>query len=134
MQFRHKPRDDGSRHIVREVSRHPRFFVRLEECLEVELEKVNVLDAEILAALEFLFQKFDTLFVDLDSSELHGAVEQVFRQRAVPRADLQHGLARLRRQIPRNHLRGRNIQEILTKLTATCSIHIGKDSKYRRSA
>ena len=103
--------------------------MRLEKCLKVKLEKVDVLDVEILAALEFLFQKFDTLLVDLDSSELHGAVKQVFRQCAVPRANLQHGLARLRRQITRNHLRGRNIQEILTKLTATCSIHIPKDRK-----
>ena len=105
------------------------FSCASRKCLKVKLEKVNILDVEILAALEFLFQKFDTLLVDLDSSELHGAVEQVFRQRAVPRANFQHGLTRLRRQITRDHLRCRNIQEILTKLTATCSIHTVKDRK-----
>ncbi len=127
MQFRHEPCDNRSRHVVGQVSRDPGLFVGIQKRLQVKLQKINVFDVEILAALEFFLQKFHALLVDFDGSELHGALNQVLRQGAVPRADFKHPVARIRRQIARNHLRGRYIQKILAKFTAAGSIHTAKD-------
>ena len=100
-------------------------FVRWR--LQVELEKVDVYDMEVLAAPEFFLQKFDALLVDFDGSEFHGAVEQVLREGAVAGADFQDVLARFCRQVSRNHLCGRYIQKVLAEFAAACSVHRVKD-------
>ena len=38
VEARHEPRDNRGRHVVGEVARDPRLFVRIEERLQVELE------------------------------------------------------------------------------------------------
>ena len=40
----------------------------VEECLQVEFQEVDIDDVEVVAALEFLFQKFNALLVDFDGS------------------------------------------------------------------
>lgn len=74
VQLGHESCDDGGRNVVGEVPRDPGFFVGIQKGLQVELQKVDVLDVEVFAALEFLLQKFDALLVDFDGSELHGSV------------------------------------------------------------
>ena len=74
VQFGHEPRDDGGGHVVGQVPCDPGLFVGVQKGLQVELEEVYILDVEVLAALEFLLQKFNALLVDFDGSELHGSV------------------------------------------------------------
>ena len=127
VEARHETRDNRGRHVVGEVSRYPRFFVRVEECLQVEFQEVDIYDMEVLAAPEFFLQKFDALLVDFDGSEFHGAIQQVFREGAVAGADFQNVLARFCRQVSRNHLCGRYIQKVLAEFATACSIHNVKD-------
>ena len=84
---------------------------------------------EVVAALEFLFQKFDALLVDFDGSEFHGAVQEVLRERAVARTDFQHNVVLIYGQVPRNQFRGRDIQEVLSEFSAAGSIHDVKNRK-----
>lgn len=129
VQLGHEFCDDGGRNVVGEVPRDPGLFVGVQKGLQVELQEVDVLDVEVFAALEFLFQKFDALLVDFDGSELHGTVQQVLCEGAVPRADFQHAVAFIGRQVPCNQLCGRDVQKVLAKFATAGSVHGEKDRK-----
>ena len=129
VQLGHESCDDGGRNVVGEVPRDPGLFVGIQKGLQVKLQEVDVLDVKVFAALEFLFQKFNALLVDFDGSELHGPVQQVLCEGAVPRADFQHAVAFIGRQVPCNQLCGWDIQKVLAEFTTAGSVHGRKDRK-----
>ena len=69
MQSRHKPCDNRCTYVVWQVAGDPRLFVRIQECLQVEFQKVDVDNVEVLVVLEFLFQDFDALLVNFDGGD-----------------------------------------------------------------
>ena len=69
MQSWHKPRDNGGAYVVRQVAGDPWLFVCVQKRLQVEFQEVDVDDVEVLVALEFFVQDFDTLLVNFDGSE-----------------------------------------------------------------
>ena len=69
MQSRHEPCNNGRAYVVRQVAGNPRLFVRIQECLQVEFQKVDVDNVEVLVVLELFFQDFDALLVNFDGGE-----------------------------------------------------------------
>ena len=69
VQARHKSCDNCCTYVVWQVAGDPRLFVRIQECLQVEFQKVDVDNVEVLVVLEFLFQDFDALLVNFDGGD-----------------------------------------------------------------
>ena len=103
--------------------------MRIQKCLQVKLQKVDVYNVEVLVALEFFVQNFDALLVDFNSGEFQPAIEQVLRKSAVTRPNFKNEFASFGGQVACDGGGGFNIQKVLSKFATASSIH---DEEYRK--
>ncbi len=78
--------------VIRQVANHSQAARRGVQAVEVELQRVTLVQVEVALAGELLVEDRDQILVQLYHVKLCAAVEQAFGQRALARADFQHAV------------------------------------------
>ncbi|MCY1447661.1 hypothetical protein D9M71_642910 [compost metagenome] len=81
--------------VVRQVADHAQAVRRRTQAGEVELQRIALVQAEVVAVSELLVEDRDQVLVQLDHVQLCAARQQAGSQGALTRADFQHALAGL---------------------------------------
>ncbi len=87
--------DQRGRDVVRQVADHLQAAWWHTQLVEVELQRIALVQAEIIAASELVLQDRDQVLVQLDNVQLSATAQQAFGQGALARADFQQVFAGL---------------------------------------
>ena len=119
-------KDQRGRDVVGQVADDAQAVRLCAEATEVELQRVALVQIEVLAPGEFALQDGDQVEVELDDIQMRAAVEQSLGQCALAWADLHQSFTLLGMNRPQDAVNDASVvQEVLAKALACAVLIIG---------